>query len=221
MSRAGSSTTWTARRSPKRACAERARPTLASNSCRASCRTCPRSTPRRRSSASPPSLPLVFAPTGFTRLMNHEGEPAVARVAGRLGIPYALSTLGTTSPEDRRGGRPGHEQVVPALPLERSRRRRRPRSPRSRRRLHRARPHRRHAGRGSAAPRCPQRVHDSANAVDPDAVRHRPAPGLVVQPPDDRTPSVRRVHARRRDGCGPDQSRLRSDHHDCRPRLVA
>jgi L-lactate dehydrogenase (cytochrome) len=48
----------------------------------------------------PAALPLVFAPTGFTRLMNHEGEPAVARVAGRVGIPYALSTLGTTSPED-------------------------------------------------------------------------------------------------------------------------
>ena len=46
------------------------------------------------------SLPLVFAPTGFTRLMNHEGEPAVARVAGRVGIPYAVSTLGTTSPEN-------------------------------------------------------------------------------------------------------------------------
>lgn len=46
------------------------------------------------------ALPIVFAPTGFTRLMNHEGEPAVARVAGRLGVPYALSTLGTTSPED-------------------------------------------------------------------------------------------------------------------------
>ena len=46
------------------------------------------------------ALPLIFAPTGFTRLMNHEGEAAVARVAGRLGIPYALSTLGTTSPED-------------------------------------------------------------------------------------------------------------------------
>jgi L-lactate dehydrogenase (cytochrome) len=46
------------------------------------------------------ALPLVFAPTGFTRLMNHEGEAAVARVAGRLGVPYALSTLGTTSPED-------------------------------------------------------------------------------------------------------------------------
>lgn len=48
----------------------------------------------------PSALPIVFAPTGFTRLMNHEGEPAVARVCGRLGIPYALSTLGTTSPED-------------------------------------------------------------------------------------------------------------------------
>ena len=45
-------------------------------------------------------LPLVFAPTGFTRMMHHEGEAAVARVAERLGVPYALSTLGTTSPED-------------------------------------------------------------------------------------------------------------------------
>ena len=43
---------------------------------------------------------LVFAPTGFTRLMHQEGEPSVARVAGRMGIPYALSTLGTSSPED-------------------------------------------------------------------------------------------------------------------------
>jgi L-lactate dehydrogenase (cytochrome) len=48
----------------------------------------------------PSALPLAFAPTGFTRLMHADGEPAVARAAGRLGIPYALSTLGTTSPED-------------------------------------------------------------------------------------------------------------------------
>ena len=48
----------------------------------------------------PSALPLVFAPTGFTRLMHADGDAAVARVAGRLGIPYALSTLGTTSPED-------------------------------------------------------------------------------------------------------------------------
>jgi len=55
----------------------------------------------------PSTLPIVFAPTGFTRLMNHEGEPAVARVAGRLGIPYSLSTLGTTSPEDLAAAAPG------------------------------------------------------------------------------------------------------------------
>jgi L-lactate dehydrogenase (cytochrome) len=43
--------------------------------------------------------PFAFAPTGFTRLMHHEGERAVARVAQRQGIPYALSTMGTTSLE--------------------------------------------------------------------------------------------------------------------------
>ena len=46
------------------------------------------------------ALPFAFAPTGFTRLMHHEGECAVARVAERIGIPYALSTMGTTSIED-------------------------------------------------------------------------------------------------------------------------
>ncbi len=33
-------------------------------------------------------------------MMHHVGEPAVAEVAGESGIPYALSTLGTTSVED-------------------------------------------------------------------------------------------------------------------------
>jgi L-lactate dehydrogenase (cytochrome) len=47
----------------------------------------------------PAALPLVFAPTGFTRMMHTQGEPAVARVAARAGIPYALSTMGTTSIE--------------------------------------------------------------------------------------------------------------------------
>lgn len=45
------------------------------------------------------ALPFVFAPTGFTRMMHHAGEPAVAAVAERAGIAYALSTLGTTSIE--------------------------------------------------------------------------------------------------------------------------
>jgi L-lactate dehydrogenase (cytochrome) len=48
----------------------------------------------RRSTA-----PLIFAPTGFTRMMHTEGERAVARVAAGVGIPYALSTMGTTSVE--------------------------------------------------------------------------------------------------------------------------
>ncbi|MGH3482134.1 MAG: alpha-hydroxy acid oxidase [Nocardioidaceae bacterium] len=48
---------------------------------------------------APASVPFAFAPTGFTRMMHHEGETAVARVADRRGIPYALSTLGTTSIE--------------------------------------------------------------------------------------------------------------------------
>ncbi len=46
------------------------------------------------------SMPLAFAPTGFTRMMQHEGEPAVARAAARAGIAYTLSTLGTSSAED-------------------------------------------------------------------------------------------------------------------------
>lgn len=46
------------------------------------------------------ALPLVLAPTGFTRMMHHEGEVAVARAARRADVPYALSTMGTTSIED-------------------------------------------------------------------------------------------------------------------------
>jgi len=52
------------------------------------------------------ALPFSFAPTGFTRMMNHEGESAVARVAAAAGIPYALSTMGTTSIEDMAAAAP-------------------------------------------------------------------------------------------------------------------
>ncbi len=45
------------------------------------------------------ALPLALAPTGFTRVMHHEGERAVGRAAAAAGIPYALSTMGTTSIE--------------------------------------------------------------------------------------------------------------------------
>jgi L-lactate dehydrogenase (cytochrome) len=53
------------------------------------------------------ALPLVFAPTGFTRLMHTEGESAVGRVAERAGVPYALSTMGTTSLEALADAAPG------------------------------------------------------------------------------------------------------------------
>ncbi|MBD3780164.1 MAG: alpha-hydroxy-acid oxidizing protein [Micrococcales bacterium] len=44
--------------------------------------------------------PFLYAPTGFTRMMQHEGERAVARSAARTGVPYTLSTMGTTSIEE-------------------------------------------------------------------------------------------------------------------------
>jgi L-lactate dehydrogenase (cytochrome) len=44
--------------------------------------------------------PFGIAPTGFTRLMQTEGEIAGAGAAGAAGIPFTLSTLGTTSIED-------------------------------------------------------------------------------------------------------------------------
>src|SRR3712207_2697827 len=52
------------------------------------------------------ALPLVFAPTGYTRMMHHHGEAAVASVAQHVGVPYALSTVGSTSIEDVRAAAP-------------------------------------------------------------------------------------------------------------------
>ena len=44
-------------------------------------------------------MPFGIAPTGFTRLMQTEGETAGAGAAHAAGIPFTLSTLGTTSIE--------------------------------------------------------------------------------------------------------------------------
>lgn len=52
------------------------------------------------------SLPFGIAPTGFTRLMHTEGEIAGATAAARAGIPFTLSTLGTTSIEDVKAANP-------------------------------------------------------------------------------------------------------------------
>src|SRR5699024_11240299 len=50
--------------------------------------------------------PFGIAPTGFTRLMQTEGEIAGASAAGAAGIPFTLSTLGTTSIEEVRAANP-------------------------------------------------------------------------------------------------------------------
>ena len=46
------------------------------------------------------SSPIIFSPTGFTRIAHSQGELAVARVAARHGLPYCLSTLSTRSIEE-------------------------------------------------------------------------------------------------------------------------
>jgi L-lactate dehydrogenase (cytochrome) len=43
--------------------------------------------------------PVMIAPTGASRLFNAGGEPAVVRAAEKFGMPYSLSTVGTTTIE--------------------------------------------------------------------------------------------------------------------------
>jgi len=52
-------------------------------------------------------LPFGIAPTGFTRMMQTEGERAGAAAAAAAGIPFALSTMGTASIEDVAAAAPG------------------------------------------------------------------------------------------------------------------
>ena len=54
----------------------------------------------------PSAMPFGIAPTGFTRLMQTEGEVAGAGAAGAAGIPFTLSTLGTTSIEGVKAANP-------------------------------------------------------------------------------------------------------------------
>jgi L-lactate dehydrogenase (cytochrome) len=45
-------------------------------------------------------VPLVLAPTGFTRIAHPQGELAVARAAAAADLPYTLSTMSTRSIEE-------------------------------------------------------------------------------------------------------------------------
>jgi len=51
-------------------------------------------------------LPFGIAPTGFTRMMHTEGEIAGATAAAAAGIPFSLSTMGTSSIEDVKAAAP-------------------------------------------------------------------------------------------------------------------
>jgi L-lactate dehydrogenase (cytochrome) len=46
------------------------------------------------------AMPFGIAPTGFTRMMQTEGEIAGAQAAEAAGIPFSLSTMGTRSIEE-------------------------------------------------------------------------------------------------------------------------
>ena len=46
------------------------------------------------------ATPIIFSPTGFTRIAHSDGELAVARVAANHQLPYCLSTLSTRSIEE-------------------------------------------------------------------------------------------------------------------------
>jgi L-lactate dehydrogenase (cytochrome) len=48
-------------------------------------------------------VPVVLAPTGFTRIATPGGELDVARAAARAGLPYTLSTMATRSIEEVAG----------------------------------------------------------------------------------------------------------------------
>ena len=52
------------------------------------------------------AMPFGIAPTGFTRLMQTEGEIAGAGAAAAAGIPFTLSTLGTSSIEAVKAANP-------------------------------------------------------------------------------------------------------------------
>ncbi|SMG18908.1 alpha-hydroxy acid oxidase [Agreia pratensis] len=52
------------------------------------------------------TMPFGIAPTGFTRLMQTEGEIAGAGAAAAAGIPFTLSTLGTSSIEAVKAANP-------------------------------------------------------------------------------------------------------------------
>ncbi|WP_404420812.1 alpha-hydroxy acid oxidase [Thalassospira australica] len=55
------------------------------------------------------SCPLIIAPTALAGLVCHNGEAKLARVAGKFGIPFCVSTQSVMTIEDIRKGAPDAE----------------------------------------------------------------------------------------------------------------
>ena len=53
------------------------------------------------------ALPIIFAPTGYTRMMHYQGEVMVAKICQENNLIYNLSTMGTTSSEEISNQVPG------------------------------------------------------------------------------------------------------------------
>jgi L-lactate dehydrogenase (cytochrome) len=124
-------------------------------------------------------LPFGIAPTGFTRMMHTEGEIAGARAAGDAGIPFTLSTMGTTSIEDVKAANP-HGRNWFQLYMWKDR-------DRSMGLVDRAAAagYRRRACGRCTAQRCAQRYDDPAHPDPAHGAQRCPASGLVDQLPDD------------------------------------
>ena len=141
----------------------------------------------------PLPVPLVLAPTGFTRIATPGGELAVARAAARAGLPYTLSTMGTRSIEEVAAVSSGRKWFQVYVWRDRGL---------VKEMLGRAaaagyrgdRPHRRHRGARPARARRPARLHAAAQARPGHPRRRRAPPRLDVGLRPRRADHVRQRH---------------------------
>ncbi len=140
---------------------------------------------------APVAMPFGIAPTGFTRMMHTEGEIAGAHAAARAGIPFTLSTMGTTSIEDVKAANPVGRNWFQLYmwkdrrPVDGARR------ARGGRRVRHPSGDRRHARRGRPAARQAQRHVHPARADDAHDRQRAAAPAVVDRLPDHRAAGVR------------------------------
>ena len=124
------------------------------------------------------TAPLGLAPTGYTRMINPVGEIGVASASAPTGLPYGLSTVGSTSIEDLAAT--GHPRLWFQLYALRDRGLTRSLVERAAGcRLRGAGGVGRHPRGREPRPGRAQRADHPASAEGADRARHRPAPGLL------------------------------------------